>query len=171
MHMKTTKAKVLLLSLILVLTVTVGGTVAYLVTGTSPLENIFKPSHVSCQVNDGYTVTNTGDIDAYIRVKVTVTWEDASGNIYGQAPGYTVTPGTDWFEGSDGYFYYAKAIAPNAATTCVYGSVTVNGTPAVPAEYTQTITVAAQAIQSVPDQAVEQAWPAVDANNGTLTGK
>jgi len=33
-----------------------------------------------------------------------------------------ITIGTDWFEGSDGFYYYKKAIAPGASTSDLLGA-------------------------------------------------
>ena len=72
------KAGALLISLLALLTLTVGGTVAYLVASTDNVVNTFTPSHVDCTVDEVFndntktsvTVTNTSDINAYLRVKL-----------------------------------------------------------------------------------------------------
>ena len=40
------------LSLLIILTVSVGGTLAYLITRTDPVRNQFTPSSVACEVNE-----------------------------------------------------------------------------------------------------------------------
>lgn len=72
------KPGALLLTLVLLALALTGATLAYLITHTDPVPNRFTPAHVSCNVTedfDGTTkknvnVTNTGDIDAYLRVKL-----------------------------------------------------------------------------------------------------
>ncbi len=72
------KPGALLLTLVLLALALTGATLAYLITHTDPVPNRFTPAHVSCTVTedfDGTTkknvnVTNTGDIDAYLRVKL-----------------------------------------------------------------------------------------------------
>ena len=72
------KPGALLLTLVLLALALTGATLAYLITHTDPIPNRFTPAHVSCNVTedfDGTTkknvnVTNTGDIDAYLRVKL-----------------------------------------------------------------------------------------------------
>lgn len=48
------KIQLLILSLLVVTTVTVGGTVAYLTTNTAPVVNTFEPSHVTCEVTENF---------------------------------------------------------------------------------------------------------------------
>ena len=68
----------LLLPLVLLALALTGATLAYLITHTDPVPNRFTPAHVSCNVTEDFdgptkknvTVTNTGDIDAYLRVKL-----------------------------------------------------------------------------------------------------
>lgn len=131
------RSMALLVSLAVVLTVAVGVTLAYIFTKTDPVENTFKPSKVTCAViEDGKTtddpygqvnvssksnvqIKNTGDTTAYIRVAVVVTWKNEKGNVWAQAPvegkDYSVTwnlTANGWVEGTDGYYYYKKAVPP-----------------------------------------------------------
>ena len=88
------KAWLLLIAVAAMLLAVVGGTVAYLVTRTSPEVNTFTPSKVACSVVETFKnnvksnvqVKNTGDTAAYLRAAVLVTWQDASGNVLGTAP-------------------------------------------------------------------------------------
>lgn len=168
------------LSAALLLTLVIGGTLAYLTDDSTPIVNKFTPSHVSCEVTESFNgtvksnvnVKNTSDIAAYLRVKlVTYRANDSGQHIGGTAMVPTFTPGTDWFE-ANGYYYYSKPVAPG-------------GTPETPLIGTsgitlvsysdvdggkQVIEVMAEAIQSVPDSAVEAAWTGVQVVNGNLTG-
>ena len=170
--------QVLLLAALAVIAMgVVGGTVAYLVTNTSPVENTFVPGYVSCRINEkgpdgekdfennvdtkkkNVTVTNTGIVDAYIRAAIIVTWKDAAGNIAATVPAkgtdYTLELNeTDWVE-HDGYYYYKGSVAPNAQTEKLIKTCTAlksNG------DYTLSVEILADAIQSSPDSAVTQAW-------------
>ena len=114
------RAGTLLLSLLLLVTMTIGGTVAYLVAKSGPAENTFTPSRVSCEVTeefDGETksevnVKNTGDTDAYIRVRlVSYRVNDAKEHIGGTAEIPEFTPGYGWVE-HGGYYYYTLPVAP-----------------------------------------------------------
>lgn len=101
------KTGTLLLSLLLIVTMAVGGTVAYLATHSGPIQNSFKPSFVDCEVKESFNgttksevnVQNTGDTEAYIRVKlVTYRVNDDGQHIGGVAeiPGFE--PGANWKE-------------------------------------------------------------------------
>ena len=91
---KSRKSAALLVSLLLLLSVTVGGTIAFLMDDDGPLVNLFNPSQVTTNVVetiDGTTkkdvkIQNTGDTDAWIRAAVVITWQDSAGNVYGQLP-------------------------------------------------------------------------------------
>lgn len=92
---KHKKATTLLVSLVILLCVTVGGTIAFLITADGPIVNVFNSSNVTTQVHEdstadgvksGVKIQNTGDTDAYIRAAVVVTWQDRAGNVLGQKP-------------------------------------------------------------------------------------
>lgn len=116
-------------------------------------------------------VKNTGTTDAYIRATYVVNWVDAQGRISASDPegySYSLTENPDgaWTE-KDGYFYYTSSIAPGASTagsllTC---EVTYPENP----EYTLSVEVLAEAIQSTPDNAVQEAWGVTVNADGKLT--
>lgn len=116
-------------SLGLILSLSVGGILAWLTTQTEPITNTFTPSAVTTEiteVRDGSSkknvqIKNTGDTTAWIRAAVIVTWQNEAGEVYGKAPACGIdytgwTPGTDWVQGDDGFFYYRKPVAPGTAT-------------------------------------------------------
>ena len=116
--LKRCKTGALILSLLLLVTAAVGGTVAYLLTQTEPVTNTFTPSHVTCKVTESFdgtvkknvNVTNTGDTDAYIRVKlVTYRVNDKGEHIGGTAEIPSFTPGANWKE-FGGYYYYTLPV-------------------------------------------------------------
>lgn len=172
------KATVLLTPLVLLIVLFVGTTVAFIIASDSPITNIFKSSHVSCQVNEesfdgttktNVTISNTGDTEAYIRAAIVVTWKDAeNGNVYGAVPeqgtDYTMALNlNDWIEGSDGYYYYKHPVAPkdeNGVTSALITSCEViqDNTPA---GYGLNVEILGSAIQSVPVSVVNEKWPAV----------
>lgn len=117
---RSKKTGMLFLSLLLVIGMVVGGTVAWLSTKSAPITNTFLPSHVSCSVAEEFNgttksnvnVTNTGDIDAYIRVKlVTYRVNNKGQHIGGTASLPTFTLGANWVS-YDGYYYYTLPVAP-----------------------------------------------------------
>ena len=128
------KLSILAILLILLAVFSVSGTVAYLIATTDPVTNTFVPGNVSCTVQETFEnnekkdvkVQNTGNVDAYIRAVVIVNWVDADGNVCAQthtAPSISFNE-TDWALGSDGFWYYKEAVAPNALTTNLINTAT-----------------------------------------------
>lgn len=171
------RTAVLLIAIILLISTAVGSTVAFLATKTEPVENSFEYANVSCEVmqdrdTDGsiVQVKNTGTVSAYIRAAVVANWIDIHGNIAASVPeGYsyelTCSSGR-WAQGTDGFFYYLLPVAPSASTegnllTC---TVTCPGDP----EYTLSVEVLAEAIQSTPASAVNEAWNVAVDGDGKL---
>ena len=158
----------LLLSVILVVTIAVGGTVAYLVTQDKPITNTFTPSHVTCRVDeefDGTTkknvnVTNTGDTEAYIRVKLVTYRVNAAGqHIGGTAAIPQFNPGTNWVKHNDGYYYYTLPVKPDERPAAVLiSSITLKDSYTDADGGKQVIEVMAEAIQSAPAEAIGQSW-------------
>lgn len=127
--------------MVLLLTVAVGGTIAYLVTSTDRVQNQFTPGKVTSQVNEpnwtngstekkNVTISNTGNVDAYIRAAIVVTWKDSDGNTMPEVPtlntDYTISIGSDWKQSGD-YYYYNNTVAPGASTTNLIDSCTATG--------------------------------------------
>ena len=163
------RTAVLLIAVLLLITTAVGSTAAFLVTKTEPVEEAFAYAQVSCQVTDALAVQNTGTAQAYIRASYAVNWLDVNGNIVAAVPeGYSCDPvenQDDWTEGGDGYFYYPAPVDPGDETpsllTC---SVSRPENP----EYTLSVEVVAEAIQSNPAEAADDAW-GVTVSDGELT--
>lgn len=158
------KKLTVLVALLLLVTVSVGGTLAWLATQTDPVTNTFTPSHVTTQVVetlDGNTksdvmIKNTGDTDAYIRATYVVNWVDSNDNVYAAQPekdtAYTVVLNIgdkdgQWTTGTDGYYYCKTDIAPDGLTPVLINSIApVDGT--APEGYTLQVTIIAEGIQS-----------------------
>lgn len=163
----TKRLSTLLLSVILVVTIAVGGTVAYLVTQVTPVTNTFTPSHVTCQVTEDFdgtkkenvNVFNTGDTDAYIRVKlVTYRVNDAGQHIGGTAAIPSFTPGQNWVE-NGGYYYYTLPVAPGQKPAYdLIESIQLKGNYDDADGGKQVIEVMAEAIQSAPAVAIGESW-------------
>lgn len=139
----------LLLSIALLLTFVVGGTLAYIASSTDEAKNQFTAGRVTSAVNEDGTVTNTGNVDAYIRAAVVVNWVDDAGNVYGIRPSYTVSVNNGWVQIGD-FYYYTSAVAPEAQTATSPVTVFVNSTPPSDA-YSLCIEEAAEAIQAEGD--------------------
>ena len=171
------RAGALTIALVLVLALAVGGTLAYLFTRTDDVQNTFTPSYVTCQVTESFdgttkrnvNVTNTGDIDAYLRVKlVTYRVNESGQRIGGTATIPPFTPGAGWVE-HEGYYYYTKPVAPNKQPeTALIGSIMLTSYDDADGGR-QVIEVMAEAIQSVPAKAVGEAWGVTITENGVTT--
>lgn len=164
------RTAVLLIAVLLLITTAVGSTAAFLVTKTEPVEESFAYAQVSCQVTDTLAVQNTGTAKAYIRASYAVNWLDVNGNIVAAVPedyscDLVKDPQGAWVEGGDGYFYYPDPVDPGGETpsllTC---SVFYPENP----KYTLSVEVVAEAIQSNPAEAAEEAW-GVRVGDGMLT--
>ena len=182
--MKRINKKVILLavSLLLILSAAIGGTVAYLIDQTGSITNTFTPAKVTPGINENFEnnvknnvkITNTGDIPAYIRVKVVVTWKDAQDNIYGAAPvlgtdyTWTMPENSKWFL-KGGFYYYSEPVAAQGTTEILFtGCELMDGVKA-PEGYSLSVDIHAQAIQAEPTTAVISAWGVTVGADGNLT--
>ena len=150
------RAMVLLISLALLLVVSAGATLAYLLTKTDPLQNDFASSKVACQVNENegsYSLQNIGDTDAYIRAKIVVTWKNEAGHVYAQTPtelDYTLDQDAlqNWFQAEDGFWYYAKATKPLDSTDVLIQAIQLSDSASVPEGYHLSVEIVASAVQA-----------------------
>ena len=165
------------LATVLLLALAIGGTVAWLTAGDTPITNTFNPSKVTCRVDESFNettgvktnvnVTNTGDIPAYIRVKLVTYRTNAQGHhIGGTAALPQFTLGEGWVE-YNGYYYYTKPVEPNGKpANNLTDSMTLTGSYNDADGGMQAIDVMADAIQSVPAEAVGQVWGVRISPNG-----
>lgn len=157
---------------IVILTVLTGGVVAYMFRTTADKQNQFTPAKVSCEVHEVFdsakaekssiTVENTGNIDAYLRLRLVSYWvkveADGSETIASRASEMPeITPADGWIAGADSTYYYALPIAPEQVTPefLETGRTIVLR---IDGDYHQVLDVFAEAIQSVPETAVEESW-------------
>ena len=167
--LRTGRLTTMVIATVLLLALAIGGTVAWLSTKDAPIQNKFLPTKVTCEVTevfDGSTgvksnvnVKNTGTIDAFIRVKlVTYRVNKDNQHIGGEAEIPTVTLGAGWAY-YEGYYYYTLPVAPGKQPkTNLTDSMTLTGTYNDADGGKQVIEVMAEAIQSVPEDAVKAAW-------------
>ena len=143
---KRNRSLALILSIVLLLGVAGGATVAYFSTRSGENKAGFTAGIVSCSVSGG-VVTNEGNVPVYVRAAVVVNWVDKDGNIRGIAPvkdkDYTVMPGTGW-ELKDGYYYYGSEVAVDGSTT----AITVSPVTQTPEGYSLQPVILAEAIQA-----------------------
>lgn len=176
------KKTLLLFGLMLLLSFTVGGTLAYIATKSNTVQNQFEAVQVSCQViveGDKISVKNTSDIDAYLRASIVVNWMDSEGNVYATAPMPTVTDqngniseyndykltlmGTgDWELKPDGYYYHVSRVGSGRSKEFISDIKTY--TTNKPSGYELSVEVVAEAIQADGDTddtsipAYQDAW-------------
>lgn len=170
-HLQKSKPSLLLITLIVLMGVLVGLTVAYLVANTDPIANSFVPAKITTEITEDFDnnvknnvqVKNTGEVDAFIRVAVVVTWQNEAGEVYSIAPvegtDYTVTypTTTGWVKHTDGFYYYTRVVKPTESTdTLLTDCKPVEGK--APEGYTLHVEILATAIQSEPITAVKDAW-------------
>lgn len=161
-HKKQKKVFSVLLSIALLLTLAVGGTLAYIVTKSAMAQNQFVAGYVTSSVNDNETVTNTGNVDAFIRAAVVVNWMDNDGNVYGIKPSYTVAINSGWAKIGD-FYYYTSAVASGGTTATAPVTITVADNAPSNA-YSLSVEIVAEAIQADGDTdsgnipAYQNAW-------------
>ena len=172
------RAAVLLLSLALVVFATIGTTMAYLVGQTGPIVNTFTSANVDSEVNEkintgvknNVTIKNTGDVPAYIRAAVVVTWRNSNGEVMpASTDSYNITwTESGWIKGTDGFYYNETAVASKDETGELFTACEpVEGK--APAEgYELCVEILSEAIQAEPAGAVESAWTAVKVVDGNL---
>ena len=160
----------LVICLILLLMISVGGTIAFVVTHTSEIRNTFTESVVKCEVDETFkdnvksnvSIKNTGDTTAYIRAFVNVTWMNESGQVASVSPkstDYMIEYSTSgWLKGSDGYYYYSLPVQPNDKTAVLINSCELLETASAPDGYYLSVEIVCSAIQSTPVSVVSDIW-------------
>ena len=172
------KSLTLIISLIALCAVAVGGTLAWLFDSSEKLENNFYIPDADIEIKEEFNgsekrdvgVTNNGEADVYVRVMLVETWQK-EGQIVAKPEGAVVDydfGSSDWVKGSDGYYYYTMPLAVDATTPNLLDSATCT----VPkGEALLKLEVVAQAIQSIPTDAVEEAWGVEVNADGSLNLK
>ena len=174
------KTGVLLAALVLMVSLTVGGTLAYLASGTDAVENVFEPTEVTIRIDeefDGYVkenvgVTNTGEIPAYVRLMLVETWvkvgEDGSRTPVAKPEGakiiYTPTAPENWWGNTSvNIWYYTKPLAPGASAT-LFSSIQY----IAPEGYAVDVQLLGGGVQAEPADAVKEAWRIVTDEQGNF---
>ncbi len=154
------KKSIVLVALILIFTMSAGGSLAWLVSHGGAVTNSFTHAYVATEIDETLNMTsktkvrvkNTGDIDAYIRATYVVNWVNAEGQINASAPvagkDYTVTLNKeDWEQGADGYWYCKTRVGAGDYTPELIKSISpADTTP--PAGCTFQVTILADGIQA-----------------------
>lgn len=176
--LRTGRVTAIVMATVLLLALAIGGTVAWLSTKSAPITNTFLSSQVACKVTENFNgtvktnvnVENTGDTQAFIRVKlVTYRTNDQGQHIGGTAelPEFELGDNWVWY---DGYYYYKLPVAAGGTpvNNLTDDSMTLKGNYDDADGGRQAIDVMAEAIQSVPEAAVQAAWGLSIDENGNL---
>lgn len=168
-HKGRGRLAMMVLSVVLLLALAVGGTLAWLSTKTTSVTNTFTPAKVNCEVEEKFdpdtgektkvNVKNNGNIAVYIRVKlVTYRTNDAGQHIGGKADLPEFTPGENWVKHGE-YYYYTLPVAPGKEPAAnLADSMTLKTSYGDADGGKQALDVMAEAIQSAPEKAVADAW-------------
>ena len=155
---------------------TIGTSEAFLAALTGKTVNTFRYGEVSCEIHEKFNgqmksnvqVKNTGNIPAYIRAAVIITWQDEYGNVYWKKPAagsdYVLAIGSDWTKSGD-YYYWPSPVTPDAYTGVLITSCTKGSAPE---GYHLVVDIAAEAIQSQPTSAAQEAWGITFAEGGGI---
>lgn len=177
---------------------------AFMINRSQTFRNNFVPASVKCEIEEQFSestntkssikVENTGNTDAYIRVRLVFHWEDSKGNVVGRNMDPTVSivgfdgdlgsyfNSSEWVKGEDDYtYYYKKPVAPGGLTKELLNksitmgpyvhTVQIDSKTTVTYYYYPVIEVLAEAVQSKPVEAVKEAWSVEVGNDGIITGK
>lgn len=171
---------ILIISILLILTAAVGGTVAFLTTRTSEVTNRFESGEVTCKVVeefDGTTkenvaIENTGNTTAYIRAAIVGNWVNDEDEVVASADPWSFDNeiiGSGWAKGNDGYYYHKAPVDAGKQTSNLFNSYTApsDGPEGAHLE----MTIICQAIQSEPANAVTGVWPVTVGSNGQISPK
>lgn len=183
---RKTKSKVslLLASLLVILSMTVFGSLSYLISSSS-VTNTFTPGTVTPGVEEEFdgtmkknvTIRNEGNSPAYIRAAIVVSWLDEKDNILAVTP---VSEGADanysinlnlsengWVKIGE-YYYYVNPVDAEDAT-----AVLINSCSPIAGKVDGylSVEILAQSIQTEPASAVEEAWKDVEVIDGKLSKK
>lgn len=152
----------------------IAGTIAYMQVDNH-ISNSFTVAKLSIELNEKFdrkeksnvTIGNTGDVPAYIRAAIVVNWKDADENVISaDESDYSITMGSEWIQGADGYWYCKKPTYAGQPSPVLI----VNCKPeAVKEGQHLCVDILAQGVQAEPTAAVRELWGATVAADGTLT--
>lgn len=156
-----------LCSVIVLLIGVVGGTIAYLVTNTDPVENTFTPAKSDINIPEDFNgevkkdvkVTNDSEYPVYARATYVAYWvsdaEETKGQILPEVPELTTENinASDWEKIGD--YWYCKKILAAGETSPVF---ITEMTAAKKDGCHLVVDVIAETVQAEPEQAVKDVW-------------
>jgi len=165
-----------------------GSALAVLITQTTEVENVFGIAKSSVDIYEEFTKTKKTDVrivndkdsdmPVYVRARVLVTWKNSNGDVAPRLPqegtDYHITWGdwkrgnadNKWFAVGDTY-YYASPLKPGETTANLIDECT-SVDSSTPSGYAMHVEIVASSMQTLPPEAVNQAWQEVQVVNGEL---
>lgn len=136
----------------------------------SRISNTFTVADMNLEVDETFgnnvksdvKVLNQGDVPAYLRAAVAVSWKDEDGNILSSVPAegedYNMVMGDDWARDSDGYWYCKSSVAAGNESPVLIKQCTLNN-----AEKGKhlSVDILVQGVQAEPPDAVNELWGAI----------
>lgn len=164
----------LLSSLVLIIGLAAGATIAYLADDSDAVVNTFTPGKTDITVVEIFTGTTKSDVkvsltsdsvNSYVRARVIINWVE-NGKILAKIPeGYTQTidmENISWTKDGE-YYYYNGVVTPGNATSNLINSATF--TYPAGGEARLQIEILAESIQAEPASAAQEAWGVTYANS------
>lgn len=172
------------LLLLAVLSLSTGTAAAYLATSTKEVKNSFQAetqvnpvvqedsftNGTSTEKTNAYVEVGNPGYSVYVRAAIVITWKDGAGNVLSQAPvegDYSLSIGTGWKKGSDGYYYYQDAVSSGGKTEPLI--ISCEPLTAAPVEgYSLSVDIITQTIQALgktddnSKSAAQDAWGVPD---------
>lgn len=168
---------------------------AYTMQHTQDLVNTFLPARVDSEVVEEFDgeekseikIQNTGNVEAYLRMKIITYWQDSKGNIVAIPPEPLAIDYDEdhWFL-QDGYYYYKHPVPADGVTfynllddkaTISLETYTPNNDDENDGEdnddvtytYYPVVEIVSEAFQSRPAHAVQSNWGVTVGSNGDIS--
>ena len=171
--MRTRKFVLLVIGILAMISL-VGAVAAFMFMRTEIVSNELVPANVSCYVEENFNgtsktsiiVSNTGTVDAYIRIRLVSYWVDGEGNIVDKPSEMpAVNPKNGWIMGSNYTYYYTEPVVSYGTQEFLGSSVTLKEEDG----YKQVVEVFAEAIQAEPTDAAVGSWKVAINAYGEIT--
>ena len=163
------------------------------------ITNSFVPAKIDCQVLETKTITgnvvtktsvtaqNTGNVDAYIRVRVVTYWEDSKGNPVARTKPENEFDNGNWkfndaywiYDATNQTFYHKAPVGANDVTAELlkfdsgFNGITLESEDVKQGNVTFTyypmVEFIVEGIQCAPDTAVKESWGVTLDSNGNIT--
>ena len=159
-HLSGRRSAAFLIAVVLLVTLAVGGTFAILKLQTPAVSNTFTsagaatPSIVETFTEGGtvksdvkVALNGDGSGTYNVRAVILYSFQDEEGNTVAKVPvagdDYSVSIGSGWTLGSDGFYYYNSTLVPGGSTSNLINSCTT-----LNSEYKLVVDILAQTVQT-----------------------